>query len=185
MLQVLEGFATFVAQRWSVRRGNHISPQRVDALMVKTPQEGANYDKFIKTTLYSAASQYHILGPNEEAQLKSLNPELLLWSLLPHLENFASSQLPSVQTKFGMVPKGSVISYQQRLTEKYVINNYAQTTFPKLPLPDAGERFKNNVSICLDSNKLAKLESLSVTLKMVHALAEKTREQDESDLWYS
>ena len=81
--------------------------------------------------------------------------------------------------------KGSVISYQQRLTEKYVINNYAQTPFPKLPLPDAGERFKNNVSICLNSNKLAKLESLSVTLEMVHALEEKTREQDESDLWHS
>ena len=176
---------TMMAQRWSVPRGNHISPQCVDALMVKKPQEGVNYDKFIKTTLYSPASQYHILGPNEKAQLKSLNPEPLLWSLLPDLENFASSQLPSVQTKFGMVPKGSVISYQQRLTEKYVINNYAQTTFPKLPLPDAGERFKNNVSICLDSNKLAKLESLSVTLEMAHALEEKTREQDESDLWHS
>ena len=41
------------------------------------------------------------------------------------------------------------------------------------------------MSICLDSNKLVKLESLSVTLEMVHALEEKTREQDESDLWHS
>ena len=84
-----------------------------------------------------------------------------------------------------MVPKGSVISYQQRLTEKYAINDYARTSICKLPLPDAGERFKNNVSIGLDSNKLAKLESLSVTLEMAHALEEKTREQDESDLWHS
>ena len=167
---------TMMAQRWSVPRGNHISPQCVDALMVKKPQEGANYDKFIKITLYSPASQYHIPGPNKKAKLKSLNHEPLLWSLLPDLENLASSQLPSVQTKFGMVPKGSVISYQQRLTKKYVINNYAQTTFPKLPLPDAGERFKNNVSICLNSNKLAKLESLSVTLEMAHALEKKKPE---------
>ena len=116
-----------------------------------------------------------MICPNEKAKLKSLNPEPLLRSLLPDLENFASSQLPSVQTRFGMVLKGSVISYQQRLTEKYVLNNYAQTTFPKLPLPDAGERFKNNVSICLDSNKLAKLESLSATLEMAHALEEKNQ----------
>lgn len=81
--------------------------------MVKMPQEGANYNKFIKTTLYSPASQYHILGPDQKAKLKNLNPEPLLWSLLPDLENFASSHLTSVQTKFGMVPKGSVISYQQ------------------------------------------------------------------------
>ena len=47
---------TMMVERWSVPRGNHISPQSVDTLMVKKPQEGANYDKFIKTTLYSPAS---------------------------------------------------------------------------------------------------------------------------------
>jgi len=109
----------------------------------------------------------------------------LLWSLLPDLENLAISQLPSVQTKFGAAPKGSVLSYQQRLTEKYVINDYAHTSFPKLALPGAGERFENDVSICLDNNKSAKLESLSVTLEMAHNLEEKTREQNESDLWHS
>ena len=129
---------TMMAQRWSVPRGKHINPQCVDTLMVKMPQEGANYNKFIKTTLYSPASQYHILSPDQKAKLKNLNPEPLLWSLLPDLENFASSHLPSVQTKFGMVLKGSVISYQQRLTEKYVINGSAHTSFPKLPLPNAG-----------------------------------------------
>lgn len=176
---------TMMSQRWSVPRGKHISPQCVDALMVKKPREGANYDKFIKSTLYSPASQYHLLGPEQKAKLKNLNPEPLLWSLLPDLENLAISQLPSVQTKFGAAPKGSVLSYQQRLTEKYVINDYAHTSFPKLPLPGAGERFENNVSICLDNNKSAKLESLSVTLEMAHNLEEKTREQNESDLWHS
>ena len=108
---------------------------------------GANYDRFIKSTLYSPASQYHLLGPEQKAKLKNLNPEPSLWSLLPDLENLAISQLPSVQTKFGAAPKGSVLSYQQRLTEKYVINDYAHTSFPKLPLPGAGKRFENNVSI--------------------------------------
>jgi len=78
-----------------------------------------------------------------------------------------------------------VICYQQRLTEKYVINDYAHITFPKLPLPEAGERFQNNVPVCLDRDKFAKLESLSVTLEMASALEEKTREQNENDLWHS
>jgi len=52
--------------------------------MVKKPQEGANYDKFFKTTLYSPAPQYHILGPDEKAKLKRLNPEPLLWSFKVH-----------------------------------------------------------------------------------------------------
>ncbi|PFX12712.1 ATP-dependent DNA helicase PIF1 [Stylophora pistillata] len=87
--------------------------------------------------VFPLIGEYHILGPDQKAKLKNLNPDPLLWSLLPDLENFASSHLPSVQTKFGMVLKG---------------------------------------------NKSARLESLSVTLEVVHALEEKMREQDESDL---
>lgn len=104
---------TMMSQWWSVPRGKDISPQCVDALMVKKPREGANYDKFNKSTLYSSASQYHLLGPEQKAKLKILNPEPLLWSLLPDRENLEISQLPSVQTKFG-APKGSVLSYQKK-----------------------------------------------------------------------
>lgn len=38
--------------------------------------------------------------------------------------------------------------------------------------------------MCLDSNKLVKLELLFVILEMVYVLEEKIREQDESDFWY-
>ena len=69
---------TMMSQRWNVPRGKHISPQCVDALMVKKPREGANYDKFIKSTLYSLPSQYHLLGPEQKAKLKNLNPEPLI-----------------------------------------------------------------------------------------------------------
>lgn len=41
---------------------------------------------------------------------------------------------------------------------------------------DVGERFKNNVLMCLDSNKLVKLELLFVILEMVYVLEEKIRE---------
>ena len=69
---------TMMSQRLSVLRGKNISPQYVDALMVKKPREGGNYDKFNKSTLYSPASQYHLLGPEQKAKLENLNPEPLL-----------------------------------------------------------------------------------------------------------
>jgi len=96
------------------------------------PREGANYDKFIKSSLYSPPSQYHLLGPEQKAKLKNLNPVALLWSLLPDLENLAISQLPSVQTKFGAAPKGSVLSSQQGLTEKYVLPTLHSLSCPCL-----------------------------------------------------
>ena len=73
---------TMVAQRWSVPRARQIEPQCVDSVLVKKPQEGANYNKFIKSTLYSPARQYPLLGPEEKNKLKSLNPEPLLVGLL-------------------------------------------------------------------------------------------------------
>lgn len=67
---------TMVAQRWStVPRARQVEPQCVDSVLVKKPQEGANYNKFIKSTLYSPARQYPLLGPEEKKKLKSLNPD--------------------------------------------------------------------------------------------------------------
>ena len=40
-------------------------------------------------------------------------------------------------TKFGHAVKGSVISYQQKLSEEYLIKDYSCTSFPDLPLQDA------------------------------------------------
>ena len=77
---------------------------------------GANYDKFIKSTLSSPTRQYHLLGPEEKNKLKDLTPEPLLVGLLP--ENPIG--LGSIQTHFGNLPKGSALSYQQRLTEQYI-----------------------------------------------------------------
>ena len=61
---------TMVAQRWSVPRARQIEPQCVDSVLVKKPQEGANYNKFIKNTLYSPARQYPLLGPKRKISSK-------------------------------------------------------------------------------------------------------------------
>ena len=61
-------------------------------------------------------------------------------------------------TKFGNALKGSPLSYQQKLSREYVINDFLASDFPKLPLEDAGERIMNNVLLCLNQEKNAALE---------------------------
>ena len=153
----------------------------VDSVLGKKPQGGANYNKFLKSTLYSPARQYPLLGPEEKNKLKSLNPEPLLVGLLS--EN--PLNLGSIQAHFQNLPKGSALSYQQRLTEQYIFNDYGLTNFLDLPLSGARDRFVNSLFICIESTKLAKLQTLTVTLDMARDLEHKTREQSESGLWHS
>ena len=119
-----------------------------------------------------------MLGPEEKSELKNLIPEPLLVGLLP--ENPTS--LGVYRLTLETYQRGL---YQQQLTEKYVINDYGHALFPDLLLPSAGDRFVNHLSFCLESNKLAKLDSLSVTLEKAHDVEVKTREQNESGLWHS
>lgn len=149
----------------------------VDSVLGKKPQGGANYNKFLKSTLYSPARQYPLLGPEEKNKLKSLNPEPLLVGLLS--EN--PLNLGSIQAHLENLPKGSALSYQQRLTEQYIINDYGLTNFLDLPLSGARDRFVNSLSICIESTKLAKLQTLTVTLDMARDLEHKTREQSGVD----
>ena len=59
--------------------------------------------------------------------------------------------------------KGSVISYQQKLSEEYLINDYSCNSFPDLPLPNAEMQFEYNVSVCLQQDKLTALDVLSLS----------------------
>ena len=79
--------------------------------------------------------------------------------------------------------KGSVISYQQKLSEEYLINNYSCTSFPDLPLPNAELQFENYVSMCLQQDKLTSLDVLSLSRQAAIEVEEKTRAQSQSSLW--
>ena len=65
--------------------------------------------------------------------------------------------------KFGNALKGNPLSYQQKLSQEYGINDFLASDFPKLPLEDAGDRIMNNVQVCLNQGKNAALDALSVT----------------------
>ena len=100
-----------MSERWSVPRGKKIQPEKVDVVFVKKPRDGADYNKCIRSTLYSPASQYLLLSQEEKTKLHSLDPKPSILTLLPEKIDVS---LATVQTKFGNLPKGSVLSYQQK-----------------------------------------------------------------------
>lgn len=48
-------------QRWSVPRGKKIEQKEIQDILVKKPKIGANYSKFIKSTLYSPSEVYRTM----------------------------------------------------------------------------------------------------------------------------
>ena len=170
---------TSMQQRWSIPRGKTIQQKEIQDLLVKKPKIGADYNKSIKSTLYSPSSQYDTLT---KEHFDGIEPKPLIVSLVPRKDQ--ANQFPLVPCKFGNVPKGSVLSYQQTLSEEYVINDFTCTTFLILPLDDTGNQFQNNFAICLDSKKQATLDSLQITHKTAVELQEKTVTQSNSSLWH-
>ena len=73
----------------------------------------------------------------------SVEPKPLMATIAPGVND----SLQLVPTKFGHAVKGSVISYQQKLSEEYLINDYSCTSFPDLPLLNAEMQFENDVSV--------------------------------------
>ena len=167
-------------QRWSIPRGRqNISQKAIQDVLVKKPQAGADYSKFIKSTLYSPSSSY---GTFVKETFAGLEPEPLLSSLVPLQTELESMQY--VQCMFGSVPKGSVLSYQQKMSKDYVLNNFMCTDFPKLPLNGSGNRFQNNLLLCLHREKSAMLDSIQVDMTGSLEVQERTVTQSDSDVWH-
>ena len=171
---------TSLPQRWSVPRERKIANKSIQELWVKKPQQGANYSKFIKSTLFSPAALYPIMTYEH---LSDLDPKPLMATLAPKREEVHRSEM--VPCKFGNVPKASVLSYQQKLSQEYVINDFSCPLFPSLSLDNAKDRIKNNVMICLTNEKQAALESLQLTQEKAIELEHATLSQSDSQLWYS
>jgi len=170
---------TSMKQRWSVPRGKKIEQKEIQDILVKKPQIGADYSKFIKSNLYSPAKMY---GTLTKEYFNDINPKPLIATVIPSVDKLAS--IPFVPCKYGNVPKGCVLSYQQKLSQEYIINDFTCTAFPELPLDTSENRFNNNVSICLSQKKQAALEALAVTKETSLSLQERTVTQGASNLWH-
>lgn len=115
-------------------------------MLVKKKQLGATYSRYIKSNLYSPSPMY---GKLTKEHFDAFDPRPLIATIVPSQQQLPS--IPFVPFKFGNVLKGSVLSYQQKMSSDYVINDFTCTAFPALPLEGAGQRFCNNMSVCLSS----------------------------------
>ena len=170
---------TSMKQRWSIPRGKKIEQKEIQNVLVKKPQLGASYSRYIKSNLYSPSPMY---GTFTKEHFQDFNPRPLFATLVPTQQQLQS--IPFVPSKFGNVPKGCLLSYQQKLSSEYIINDFTCTAFPELPLECAEVRFHNNVSVCLNNQQQATFDSLAVTMDMSHKVQEQTVTQSSSEVWH-
>ena len=128
---------TSMMQRWSVPRGKKLNQSKFKMCLWKKPQLSASFNKYIKCNLYSPAPMY---GTMTKEHFNSLQPKPLFATLVPSEQDLRSVSF--VPSKFGNVPKGCLISYQQKMSSDYVINDFTCTAFPELPLESAKEIWK-------------------------------------------
>jgi len=128
--------------------------------------------KAIKSTLYNPIPSHTDLLDN----LQSIFPESLMLSSV----NTDISQ--TVQTTFGKFPKGSPISYQQRLHSDFIMNIYNAPHFPKLPVNNVMNRNYHSV---LTHEQTIKSCSVEVDIDKAVQIEENTRLQASDPKWHT
>lgn len=86
-----------------------------------------------------------------------------------------------VQTKLGKFKKGSVISYQQKLSNDYLLNLMEVNDFPNLPVRNVMD---NNIIYIMNEDQLKKFYSLKVTEVEAIEIEESTRDQSKDPKWH-
>jgi len=107
--------------------------------------------------------------------LKSVRPQPLICKVLHGL-----SEMNLVESKFGLVPKGSLLSYQCPVqSSREAVKHAEAPPFPKLPLD--GYKFEGRFQFVPDFHDMLFLESLAVTQEL--SIEKDTRDQSQSALW--
>ncbi|XP_077085799.1 uncharacterized protein LOC143737818 [Siphateles boraxobius] len=169
--------STSTLQTWHRPRTRGIHPEAVDRLLVRKPKTSSRSG--IKSTLYRAYT-----GPipnnvvlSSVESLKSVRPQPLICKVLHGL-----SEMNLVESKFGLVPKGSLLSYQcPAQSSRDAVKHAEAPPFPKLPLD--GYKFEGRFQFVPDFHDMLFLESLAVTQDLSTIIEKDTRDQSQSALW--
>ena len=169
-------------QTWHVPRGATIPGKVVQDLIVsghskikKPSLEDA--PRTIKSTLYNPIRGQPINWNEKCSKLIDVSPELLV---IP-ATCIQETNIRYVSSKFGPVPRDSVLSYQQRLEDNCILNVFDGIGFQELP---AANVMLNNYNAVMTSEQSIKLEGLRVTLNEIQRFEEETRLQSQTPLWY-
>ena len=157
-------------------RTSTITGSTIENVEVKGHNRNTNSkDAAIKSTLYNAVNGP---SPNFEHLSTTIEKSWPRLAIAPALKNHVGI---NVQTKFGQVPFGSVLSVQQKCDANFLINLCDNVDFPALPTKNV---MLNEYSTVLDQKKLAEFESIGINTEESHDFQDLTVSQSNDDLWY-
>lgn len=169
-------------QTWHRPRTQGIAPEATNDIVVckPVPKKTKNRARTgVKCTLYRAYGgplpDPHIMASGEK--LQDIRPQPGICKLLHRLEG-----LNFVDSKFGPVPFGSVLSYQcPPEISRDIIKHHGAPVFPQLPVD--GYSFKFQINFEPNYKQQCHLESLKVSREISAAIEAETRPQSECQLW--
>ncbi|CAC5376443.1 unnamed protein product [Mytilus coruscus] len=161
---------TSLPQTWHVPRGQKLHDEKADNIVVQgydrdDPQRAT---KGIKSTLYNPIPGNEAINLND-LLVKVKDMDILFDTVV------TEHRTELVQTEFGKFPKGSILSYQQKMASDYLLNLIDNNSFLELPL--------KNVMINNFETVLMK-DSLKVTLLESKEIEEGTRLQSNDPKWH-
>ncbi|KAJ8368736.1 hypothetical protein SKAU_G00087640 [Synaphobranchus kaupii] len=174
---------TETEQKWHKPRTMGVKPGPVDAMVVVKPKPGATTSSGIRSALYKGYS-------GELPDPSSLDTKAAYAGFKPDSTPLIctmdiSPDKPLVDSIFGKVQAGSILSYQHPPpTTDGVITHEDAPPFPKVPL----EGYQLNPTDCTfvpTNQEQLYLRSLSVTLSQSHNIEEATRCQSATPEWHS
>ena len=141
---------------------------RVDPLSEGTPRA-------IRSTLYNPIRGEGVNWRENFDHMCTADQRMLI------LPAIGLSAVPSVTSKFGLVAKGSVLSYQQKVESGCFINLYGEPPYPNLPQKNV---MISNYSTALTNKQLVTMEGLQLSMTEIQRFEEQTRLQSQSALWH-
>ncbi|XP_049924428.1 uncharacterized protein LOC126404989 [Epinephelus moara] len=174
---------TETEQKWHKPRTMGVKPGPVDAMVVVKPKLGATSSSGIRSALYKGYSgelpDPATLYPN--TAYADFNPDSL--PLICTLD--ISPDKPLVDSIFGKVQAGSILSYQHPPpASDGVIAHEDALPFPKVPQEDYQLKPTDCTYVPTNQEQLH-LKSLSVTLLQSNKIEEATRCQSAAPVWHS
>ena len=169
---------TSMAQTWHLPRGEKLGGSTVDdvVLIGYNPQSPYRQPKGIRSTLYNPLRTDLPSISDLKASVSEVDNSCLLLSVMN-----VNADVPVQSTKFGKFPKGSPLSYQQKLSSHFILN-ILDADFPILPAENV---MVNQASVVLDQRKTTKFNSHHVSPEECADIEEMTRLQSSDPRWHA
>jgi len=164
---------TSLLQQWHKPRGSKIEAIRTDDMELASSSQGKEKVRPVRTTLYNPIADCQL--PNFDnllCGLQEVSPNCQWLSMPPDASDVVFS-------KFGPVPKGSVLSYQQ-MPEQSSLLKYPGVEYPELPI----KNLLLPIRAGLTQEQTERIEAVKITPEESVMFEKDTRSQSDSRLWH-